>query len=279
MNTIKISAVAICKNEEVDLPGFLSCLQPWVSEIVIVDDGSTDRTLEILDRAGEKVKVVHRTLDEEGGFSAQRNAGIEAATGEWLLHLDIDERITPELAEEIQNVVSDTTKNGFKYRRLNYFLHHPMRYGGWQFWNRPQFARKGRHHFINAIHEECVIEGGEDKIGQLDNPVHHFIDDGYVERVKKNMQYMQLSGKQILARGIKVSWYHLLLHPLYRSLQSYFLHQGWREGTRGFLFAIYIFSSTFNWWAFAWEKQNRISRESLEEKMARLWRERASKNN
>lgn len=266
-----IAVVAICKNEEKDLPGFLNCLLSWVDEIVIVDDGSTDRTNEILSSAGPKVKVINRIMEPVGGFSAQRNAGIEAASADWLLHMDIDERVTPELAIEIMDQIQNNQINALRYRRLNYFLHRPMRYGGWQYWNRPQLARRGYHHFKNAIHEECEIDGGNIKTGQLDNCIHHLVDDGYVERVEKNVRYMQMSGKEIIDKGIKVRWFHLLLHPLYRALKSYFLQHGWRAGTSGLLFALYTFSGTFNWWAFAWDKQNSIKRSELENQLKKSW--------
>ena len=269
-----IAAVAICKNEEEDLPGFLACLLPWVDEIVVVDDGSTDATLKLLAEAGPKVKVIHRQMERKGGFAAQRNAGIEAAESDWLLHMDIDERATLQFAEEIKRAIEDTSLNAFKYRRLNYFLNHPMRYGGWQHWIKPQLAKKGFHRFERAIHEECVVDGGEEQTGRLDLPMHHLIDRDYVERVGKNLHYMQLSGQEILDKGIQVKWYHLIGYPLYRGLKSYFVEGGWREGARGLVFALYTFGSTFNWYAFAWDKQNSPSRQALEEEITGQWNER-----
>ena len=278
MGKVTIAAVAIMKNEEKDLPGFLNCLLPWIDEIVIVDDGSTDSSLEILAKAGSKVKVVCRSMESEGGFSAQRNYGINSSESDWLLHMDIDERVTPELAQEVIEQIQDKRINALRYRRLNYFLHQPMRYGGWQYWNRPQLARRGYHRFENVIHEECKIEGEDNQIGQLENHMLHFADDGYVERVEKNVRYMQLSGQEILNREIKIRWYHLIFHPFYRFFKSYFLQHGWRAGTRGFLLALYSFSSVFNWWAYAWEKQNRVSREDLEKESSSRWAEAISKN-
>jgi (heptosyl)LPS beta-1,4-glucosyltransferase len=265
-----VAAVAIAKNEERDLPGFLRHLQTWVDEIVIVDDGSTDRTLEIIRAAGGNVKLVERRMGEDG-FSGQRNAGIEAATSDWLLHMDIDERVTPELAGEISTALGDEQMNGYKYRRLNFFLHRPMRAGGWQRWNNPQLARRGKHRFENVIHERCVIDGGAERTGQLRGFMWHLNDEDYVERVGKNLRYMQMSGEEIVARGTRVRWYHLLLHPTYKALRSYVVDGGFRKGTRGLLLGIYTFSSTFNWWAYAWDRQNRVPRETLEAELAGRW--------
>ena len=82
---------------------------------------------------------------------------------------------------------------------------------------------------------------------------------------------MQISGQEIIDKGIKVKWYHLLFYPLYRAFRSYFYDAGFREGTRGLLFCLYTFSSSFNWWAYAWEKQNHIKRETLEKEIMDIW--------
>jgi len=268
-----LAAVAISKNEEVDVKGFLDNLLPWVDEIVIVDDGSTDATREIIRAAGDKVKLIEKTMDPESGFSGQRNAGIDAAESDWLLHMDIDERVTPELAAELLANISNSELNGIRYKRLNFFLHHPMRGGGWQYWNNPQIGRKGFHRFQNKIHEQCVIDGGDAKTGQLNAFMWHLNDADYVERVDKNLRYMQMSGQEILDKGIVIKWYHLLFYPLYRALRSYFYDGGIREGTRGLLFCLYTFSSSFNWWAYAWEKQNHIKREALEKELMKNWQQ------
>ncbi len=268
-----IAAVAIAKNEELDIRGFLDNLLPWVDEVVVVDDGSTDATRDILRAAGDKVKVIERDMDAETGFSGQRNAGIEAAESDWLLHMDIDERVTPELAKELRQAADDERYNGYRYHRLNFFLHRPMPAGGWQYWNRPQFARRGKHLFKNKIHEACVIEGDPDTIGQLQSDMWHFVDADYVERVTKNLNYMQMSGQHIIDKGITVRWYHLLIHPAYQAFKSYFIQGGFTQGTRGLLFGIYMFSSTFNWWAYAWDRQNRIPREDLEQQLKDKWLE------
>jgi (heptosyl)LPS beta-1,4-glucosyltransferase len=266
-----LGVVAISKNEEVDMPYFLNHLLPWVDEIVIVDDASTDRTVEIARAAGPKVRVIEHPMDRELGFAGQRNVGIEASTADWLLHMDIDERVTPELAEEILQAIRDPTKNAYRYRRLNFFLGRPMRRGGWQYWNNPQLARRGKHYFRNRVHEECVVEGPPNSIGQLKGYMIHLNDINYEERLRKNIQYMQLEADKIISRGIKVRWWHLLLHPLFRALKSYFIQGGFREGNRGLILAIYTFAGTFNWWACAWDKQNAIPRQQIERDLASRW--------
>ena len=267
-----LGVVAIARNEERDMPAFLEHLLPWVDEIVIVDDGSTDRTREIAAAVGDKVRLVSRRMSEDGGFAQQRNAGIDIARSDWLLHMDIDERVTPQLAAEIGSAIADARGNAFRYRRLNFFLHRPMNAGGWQRWNKPQLARRGAHRFVGLVHEECVIEGGAKCIGQLTSAMWHLNDEDYSERVQKNARYMQMSGDELLAGGRKIRWYHLLAQPLWRALRAYFPDGAFRLGTRGLLFSVYTFCSVFNWYAYAWDKQNRIERAELEAELARQWR-------
>lgn len=270
MPTITLGVVAISKNEQTDMPGFLRHLASWVDEIVVVDDGSADRTPEIVRAAGPKVRLVEHPMSDRG-FSGQRNAGIAVAQSDWLLHMDIDERVTPELAVEIRRAIADTPLNAFRYRRLEFFLQRPIRGGGWQHWNFPQLARRGQHHFENTVHERCAVTGAPGTLGQLQSCMWHLNDESYVERVGKNLRYMQLSGDQILERGIRVRWYHMLFHPLYRALKSYVLQHGYREGTRGLILALYTFAGTFNWWAYAWDRQHRIRREELEQTLQKAW--------
>ena len=99
----------------------------------------------------------------------------------------------------------------------------------------------------------------------------HLNDEDYVERVSKNLRYMQMSGQEILDKGTRVRWYHMLLYPTYRALRSYIYEGGFREGTRGLLFALYTFSGTFNWYAWAWDRQNRIERAELEQQLRDDW--------
>jgi hypothetical protein len=147
-----------------------------------------------------------------------------------------------------------------------------MRGGGWQHWNNPQLARRGRHQFVGNVHEQCVIDGGDSRIGQLQGCMWHLNDEDFVERVTKNVRYMQMSGDALLARGIRVRWFHMLLHPLLRAFKSFFIERGFCEGTRGLIFALHTFAGTFNWWAYAWDRQNRVPREDLEQELRARWK-------
>lgn len=266
-----IGVVAISRNEAQDLPGFLASVLPWVDEVVIVDDGSTDDTVEIARTAGRKVKVLQRKMSDEDGFAGQRNAGISAATSDWLLNMDIDERVPPTLAAEIETVLSDTTLNAFRYSRLNFFMHRPMKAGGWCSWNNPQLARRNCHRYANKVHERCEVDGEPASIGQLTHKMWHLNDDGYQERMRKSFQYCQMEAEKLLAKDATIRHYDLLLKPLIEFGKKYIWRQGFRDGTPGLISAIHSACAIFRAYALAWDEQNYISRNRLEQQLQEMW--------
>lgn len=266
-----LGIVAISRNEERDIQGFLDHLLPWVDEIIIVDDGSTDRTTEIVEATDSKVTLLRNRMTDEGGFSEQRNLGIKAAKSDWLLNMDIDERVTPELAAEIKDVIQDTKLNAFRYRRLNYFMHQPMKLGGWNSWNNPQLARRGCHHYVNKVHERCVVEGEPNSIGQLHSEMWHLNDESYEERLRKSFQYSKIEANLILSGNTKVTWRHLFFKPPFEFIKKYILKRGFIDGVPGLISALHAAGAIFRAYALAWDEQNRIPREELEQELKKKW--------
>jgi len=268
-----IGVVAISRNEETDLPLFLEHLLPWVDEIVIVDDGSTDGTKGIIKNAGPKVRLIEQVMNKDFGFAGQRNRGIQEASSDWLLHMDIDERVTPELAGEIISAIQEDRYDAYRYRRLNFFLHRPMRGGGFQDWNNPQLAKRGRHHFENAVHEACVIDGASDSIGQLNKTMWHLNDESYKERMQKSFVYCQNQARRLEARGINMRWFHLVMLPVAEFLRKFFKKRGYRDGTPGLLFALHSSDAMFRACALVWDKQNSLDRSVVEGQIRKMWKE------
>jgi glycosyltransferase involved in cell wall biosynthesis len=268
---VSLGVVAISHNEENDLPAFLEHLLPWVDEIVIVDDGSIDRTAAISRGAHEKVKFAASPRQTGEYYSHQRNKGISMATSEWLLHMDIDERVTPELAAEILAAIKDPGRDGYRFRRVNYFLNRPMLGGGWQTWNQIHLARRTKFHFGGKMHETTLLDAPPQGVGQLAHPMWHLNDSDYVERVRKNMTYMQVEAENLIEKHFRVRWFDFILQPLKRVIKSYFLQGGYRDGVMGVLYATYVFGATFNAYATAWDRQNPASREAVETELRNLW--------
>ena len=261
-----LGVVAISYNEEVDLPGFLEHLLTWVDEIVIVDDGSTDSTEQIASNYGSKVKFIKSKRENGEYYSDQRNKGIDNANSDWLLHMDIDERVTKELSKEILDSIVYKNFDAYKFRRLNYFFHRPMKGGGWADWNLVHLAKREVLRFGGMFHENIDLTIENRKIGQLTNKMHHFNDDSYSERLRKSMTYQEEVVLSLEKRNIKVGLVNIITALLKEFLVKYFYKKGIFDGTAGFISAFHSSFAIFKAYVLLWEKQNKIQRKDLEQK-------------
>lgn len=261
-----IGVVAISYNEKVDMPGFLEHLIYWVDEIVIIDDGSTDNTEQIALEYGSKVNFIKSKRNLGEYYSHQRNKGIDASKSDWLLHMDIDERVTKELSDEILNVISLNNFDAFRFKRLNYFFHRPMTGGGWADWNLVHLAKRDVLRFSGMFHETIDLSVDDEKIGQLKNKIHHLNENSYEKRLKKSMTYQEEVVFSLQERKVKVNLSNMIIAILKEFLVKYFYKKGVSDGTPGFISAFHSSFAVFKAYALLWEKQNKIEREDLEKK-------------
>lgn len=268
-----LGVVAICYNEEKDLPGFISHLIDWVDEIILIDDGSSDRSEKIAVNAGPKVRFISSPRKQGEYYSHQRNKGIEAATTDWLLHMDIDERVTPELAQEILEGVAGGTKDAFRFRRLNFFLQKPMRGGGWQYWNLVHLARREVLRFSGMYHESIELTVGDNRVGQLVNQMWHLNDENYEERMRKSTNYCVEYAEALRGKGVRVKSLHLFYYPLREFVRIFLWKRGYRDGFLGLLFALHASTAAFRSCALLWNWQHPTKRDELEEELKTLWGE------
>ena len=259
-----LGVVAICRNEQRDLGGFLEHLLPWVDEIVLVDDGSTDDTLKIARSAGPKVSVVSSPRLPGEYFSHQRNKGIQAARSDWLLHMDIDERVTPELRKEIEEGIRRSDVDGFRFHRQNFFLHRQIRGGGWQLHSYLHVARREQFAFGGKIHEECRLSSTPNRVKRLQSLMWHFNEDCYEKRRRKSLFYTTVEAETLLQKNVRVGLWHLMIVPFLVFIKRYILLLGFRDGIAGWILAFEGMASTFDAYAIAWDQQNRIAREEIE---------------
>lgn len=268
-----LGVVAICYNEEQDLPGFLEHLIPWVDEIVLVDDGSSDATRDIALKAGPKVRFLETPRGPGEYFAHQRNKGIAASTSDWLLHMDVDERVPPDMAQEIQSAVREPSKRAYYMRRINYFMHRPMRGGGWDRWRQVHLARRDALRFEGMFHETCMVDAAAHEIGEIRTRILHFNDRSFEHRLRKSSQYLEEVVAEVEARRSgPVSALDLVLRPAAEFAKKYVVQAGFRDGAAGLIAALHGATSIFRAYAIVWERQNRIPREALEQSFREQWR-------
>ena len=237
----KISVVLATYNEEENLPRCLESIKSLASEIVIVDGTSKDKTVEIAKAFGAKVLVTTNPTN----FHINKQKAIDRATGDWILQMDADEVVSPELALEIKKIISgDTVENGFWMPRKNYFLGRFLLKGGQYPDYTVRLYRNGRGHLPQKdVHEQAVIEG---KVGYLKEALLHYPYKDFAFYRKKWMRYNHLlaqqikddmKGKNVLQQFVLGVGY-VLAKPAHWMLTAYGRHKGFMDGWQGFVFAL-----------------------------------------
>jgi glycosyltransferase involved in cell wall biosynthesis len=243
----RLSVCVITANEEERLRPCLESVA-WADEIVVVDAESSDKTVVVAREFTDRVLV-----RPWPGFAAQKNFAIEQATGDWILSLDADEQVTPELRQEIERVLrAGGPAVGYSVPRRNIFwgrwIRHGRLYPDWQL----RLFRHGRGRFVDLeVHESVRVEG---PVGRLAAPLLHASYRDLSDCLARFDRYATLAAEDLVRRGGRVGPADLWLRPLGRFLSMYVLHRGFLDGWRGFvlasLYAHYVFVRSVK----AWEK-------------------------
>lgn len=225
---ILLSVVLITYNEEEKLADCLRSVS-FTDEIIIVDSGSTDRTREVAAEFNARFSV--RNFDN---FASQKNAAIEKASGRWVLLLDADERLSPELQSEIRSVLGDpNASDAYSMKRRNYLFGGRMRFGAnlndWQL----RLLRRGQGHFSGLVHERVKSSTPPRRLkGELIHYSSQTLDEYFV----KFPLFSSLDAKVMWAKGEKPALFHFLIKPPLSFLYFYVLRLGFLDGFRGLLY-------------------------------------------
>jgi len=228
---MSISVIIITKNAGATLRRCLESVA-WADEIVVIDSGSSDDTLDICRELGAKISV---TTDWPG-FGPQKNRALDAASGDWLFNIDADEWVTPELAEEIRTVVTSGSASAFALPRRSSFCGRYMKHSGW--W--PDYVvrlfRRGDARFSDdQAHERLIVNGATHK---LKNPLMHEAISDLDQMVAKMNLYSTASARGLHARGRRASIGTALLHGCWAFFRTYVLRAGFLDGREGLMLAI-----------------------------------------
>jgi len=237
---VTVSVIVIAKDEQASIGRVLRSVA-WADEIVVVDSGSTDRTVEIARELGAKVTVT----DDWPGFGPQKNRALDLATGDWVLSLDADEWLTAESAEEIRRVVATGAAGPAAWRmpRRSSFCGRFMRHSGW--W--PDYVvrlfRRGHARFSDDIvHERVITEGA---MATLREPIMHETFTDLEDLVGKMNRYSTLTAQQLRASGKTAGLVEALARALWAFIRTYVLRAGFLDGREGLMLALATAEGTY----------------------------------
>ena len=260
-----LSVVLITYNEEANLGRTLESVLPLVrdgkGEIIVVDSGSTDRTVEIAKSFGVKVFI-----ESWKGYAAQKNSAIEKATGDWILSLDADEGLTSPAVQVIERILgpdSDVYEGiaGYWLNRKNFFLGRWIKHGGFYPDKKLRLFRRGRGRFENrAVHETVSVDGPTEHALELDFMMggeialeHHSYStlSDYIDHMNR---YSSLGAEMVAAEGPRgFSLLNIVVRPWLTFLYNYFFRLGFLDGREGLL--LHLYHAVYVSWKYAkvWE--------------------------
>lgn len=228
-----------------------ACLQSarFGDEIVVVDSGSSDGTQALAQRHG--ARVVHQ---DWLGFGPQKQFAVDAASHDWVLCLDADERVTPELQAAIEYALKDPSTAAFRFARCNRFLGRYLRHGeGYPDWSMRLFDRRQARWSDDAVHEKVITQG---RIGELPGDLLHDSAESLASYLTKQNRYTTLAADMAFATGKRASLGRIAFSPLLRFIKFYFIRQGFRDGLPGLIHIVIGCCNSFMKYSKIFERQN-----------------------
>jgi glycosyltransferase involved in cell wall biosynthesis len=242
----KLSVYMITYNNEETIERALKSVT-WANEIVIVDSFSNDRTVEI----GRKFtdKIFQRKWP---GHRDQYQYAADLTTHDWIMFVDADEEVSPELAEEIRKELSGEVERVdglFVYRRT-FYLGRWIRYGGWYPDGEIRVYRRNKGRWEGGLHARVVVEG---TVKSLKNQYLHYTYRNISDQIQTIDKYSGIAAGDMIQKGERFSLFKLLLHPPFRFIKEYFFKLGFRDGLPGLVIVISTMYYVFIKYAKLWE--------------------------
>ncbi len=243
----RISVTIITLNEEANIGECLESVK-WADEIVVLDSGSSDRTLEICAEYGVKVHS-----DKWHGFGKQKNLCQERASSEWILNLDADERVTSSLKEEILEAVSRGDKDGYFIPRKNFIGGHWIKRCWYPDYTLRLYKKERGAHREQALHASVALNG---RTGYLKNPLIHYSYKDITDYIARIPRYSTQGALDAAAEGRRAGLKGLVVRPLYAFIKMYILKRGFLDGRMGLVLSVLFAFYTFSKYAKLWELES-----------------------
>jgi glycosyltransferase involved in cell wall biosynthesis len=238
----RLSLIVITRNEQDSIERCLRSVA-FADEIVVVDNRSTDKTVEIARSLGAKVI----DAPDWPGFGQQKNRALDAASGEWILSLDADEWIEQPLADEIVAAIKEAAADGYEMPRRSRFCGKVVGHSGW--W--PDYVlrlwRRGRGRFVDVpVHERVKVEG---RVARLSSPIEHEAIVDLADARDKARRYATAAAAELAAQGRRSSRAKAVVRAGAAFLRTYVWRAGFLDGATGYHVALYNSDYTYQKWA------------------------------
>lgn len=246
MEKLPISLVVITLNEENNIERCLKSV-PWASDVVVLDSGSKDKTVDLAKNLGARTFV-----EDFKGFREQKQRATDLAKFDWIISLDADEALSPELAGQIQNLLKNPMNSvgGYEVPRISFHLGRWISHGGWypdyqlRFFNRKACKWIGGH-----VHEKVSGEN----IKRLSSPIQHWVFTSLADQVDTNNEYSSKGAVDLFEKGQRFSLFKLIFKPISKFLETYLWKLGLLDGLPGFIISVGASYSIFLKYAKLWE--------------------------
>ena len=246
-NVAPVSVLVVARNEEQNIQACLRSAR-WAKEIVVVDTGSSDRTVDLAGTLADK--VLRRPWR---GYARTKQEALPETSYDWVFWLDADERFTPELAAEISSTLAKPQHAAYAVPRQAYFLGRWIKHSGWYPGYVTRLFRKDRARFGPAlVHEGLEVEG---TVGRLKSPLVHITDRTLEHYMRKFNRYTSLAAEELDERGRQFHTADLFTHPAGIFLRMFFLRAGFLDGAQGLMLALLSSAYVFAKYAKLWERQ------------------------
>ncbi|MDE2025794.1 MAG: glycosyltransferase family 2 protein [Patescibacteria group bacterium] len=248
----KLSVVIMAFNEEKKIAGCLESVKDVADEIVVIDNGSTDATVAIAKKYTTKV---FKQKNDPAKIDLQKNFGFAKATGEWILSLDADERVSPQLTKEIQMVMDQvSTYNGYWIPRKNIIFGTWIQHTGWYPDNQLRLFKKGKGKYTSEhVHEHLEIEG---TVGNLQEMIVHEHYQTVGEFLSKMLVYAPNEAKNTLDKGYEFSYLDAIRFPSREFISRFFAREGYKDGLHGLVLSLLMAFYHEVVFVYLWESKN-----------------------
>ena len=228
----KISVVIICKNEEGEIGRTLKSLTGLTDDIVVLDNGSTDNTKDVVIASG--ARLIEGSWE---GFGKTKNKATNFAKYDWVLNLDADESIDDELKDSLLNVSLQNDNEVFEIKFKNFFGETYLRFGEWGGDKHLRLFNRRRVNWNEAVVHEGLVLPEEVKIKKLSGFVLHYTVKNKAEFASKMLKYGELNAEKYARDGKRSSWFMIYLAPVFSFLKYYIFKLGFLDGRAGFICA------------------------------------------